>query len=63
MLPNFASSIENSKCPTVPKQTFHCRISNDATDDVRCRDISRQSTVQGSGAQQSCAAGQQQGGK
>ena len=30
---------------------------------MRCRDIPRRSTVQGSGARQSCAAGQQQGGQ
>jgi hypothetical protein len=27
---NFAGSVENSKCPRVPKQTFHRRTSNDA---------------------------------
>jgi hypothetical protein len=27
---NFAGSIENSKCPGVPKQTFYCCTANDA---------------------------------
>ena len=27
---NFASSVENSECPGVPKQTFYRRTSNDA---------------------------------
>jgi hypothetical protein len=27
---NFAGSVENSKCPGMPKQTFHRRTSNEA---------------------------------